>query len=220
MKNIVIFGSGGHSKVILSEILESKNDFKFCGFVDSSKKTGSIVTKVKKKNYKIINLKSTKIKDLYGIIGIGDNFLRYKNYQIIKSKFKYLKWAKIISKKSNINANVKIGTGSVILANSFIGSGSKINKHCIINSSTSIDHDNSLESFSSTGPGVITGGNVKLKKFSHLGIGCVVKNNITICENVICGGKSYVNKNCKKNSLYFGVPSKFIKSRKLGQKYL
>ena len=52
MKNIVIFGSGGHSKVILSEILESKNNFKFCGFVDSSKKIGSIVTQVKKKNTK------------------------------------------------------------------------------------------------------------------------------------------------------------------------
>ena len=77
-----------------------------------------------------------------------------------------------------------------------------------------------MESFSSTGPGAITGGNVKLKNFSHLGIGCVVKNNIVINENVICGGKSYVNKSCKKNSVYFGVPSKFIKSRKLGQKYL
>ena len=26
----------------------------------------------------------------------------------------------------------------------------------------------------------------------------MVKNNILIKENVICGGKSYVNKNCKK----------------------
>ena len=106
MKNIVIFGSGGHSKVILSEILESKNNFKFCGFVDSSKKIGSIVTQVKKKKYKIINLKSKKIKDLYGIIGIGDNFLRYKYYLIIRDKFKNLKWATIISKKSNIKDNV------------------------------------------------------------------------------------------------------------------
>ena len=60
----------------------------------------------------------------------------------------------------------------MILANSFVGYGSKIGEHCIINSSTSIDHDNFFGDFCSTGPGVITGGNVKLRELSHLGIGC------------------------------------------------
>jgi len=32
-----------------------------------------------------------------------------------------------------------------------------------------------------------------------------------ISENVVCGGKSFINKNCKKNSVYFGIPLKFIK---------
>ena len=220
MKNIVVFGSGGHAKVILNEILDFKSKYKFFGFVDNSKKTGSNIVKINKRNFKIIDIKNIKIKNLYGVIGIGDNYLRYKNSKLLKNQFKNIKWETIISKKSIVKSNVNIGSGSVILANSFIGSGSMIKEHCIINSSTSIDHDNSLEDFSSTGPGAITGGNVKLKNFSHLGIGCVVKNNIVIYENVICGGKSYINKNCKKNSVYFGVPSKFIKSRKLGQKYL
>ena len=38
MKNIVIFGSGGHAKVILAEILQFKSKYKFHGFVDESKK--------------------------------------------------------------------------------------------------------------------------------------------------------------------------------------
>ena len=82
------------------------------------------------------------------------------------------------------------------------------------------ENDNLFENFSSTGPKVVTGGNVKIGSFSHIGIGSVVKNNILIKENVICGGKSYVNKNCKKNSIYYGIPSKFKKLRKLGEKYL
>jgi sugar O-acyltransferase (sialic acid O-acetyltransferase NeuD family) len=220
MKNIVIFGSGGHAKVILNEILDFKSKYNFIGFVDNSKKVGTNIVRINKKNFKIIDLKTIKIKNLYGVIGIGDNYLRYKNYKLLIDQFESIKWQTIISRKSIIKSNVNIGSGSVILANSFIGSGSEIKEHCIINSSTSIDHDNKLESFTSTGPGVITGGNVNLKKFSHLGIGCIVKNNIRIDENVICGGKSFINKNCKKNSVYYGVPSKFIKSRKLGQKYL
>ena len=220
MKNIVIFGSGGHAKVILNEILELKNKYNFFGFVDSLKKNGTKIVSINKKNFSVVDIKNIKNKNLYGIIGIGDNYLRYKNFKLLSNQFKHIKWETLISKNCIVKSNVKIGSGSVILSNSFIGSGSKIEDHCIINSSSSIDHDNNFDSFSSTGPGVITGGNVRVKEFSHLGIGSVIKNNVVISENVVCGGKSFVNKNCKKNSVYFGTPSKFIRLRKLGQKYL
>ena len=220
MKNIVIFGSGGHAKVILNEILDLKNKYNFLGFVDSLKKNGTEIVSMNKKNFRVIDIRNIKKKNLYAIIGIGDNYLRYKNFKLLKDQFNHIKWESLISKNCIIKSNVKIGSGSVVLANSFVGSGSKIEEHCIINTSNSIDHDNNFKSFSSTGPGVITGGNVKVKKFSHLGIGCVIKNNIVINENVVCGGRSYVNKNCKKDSVYFGIPSKFMKSRKFGQKYL
>tara|TARA_Y100000996_G_scaffold408941_1_gene388828 strand:- start:247 stop:909 length:663 start_codon:yes stop_codon:yes gene_type:complete len=220
MKNIIIFGSGGHAKVILSEILKYKNKYNFFGFVDSSKRNGQTIIKINKKNYKVISIKKNQTKNLYGVIGIGDNYLRYKMYKKIIKELVNIKWETIISKNSKLSPNTQIAGGSVILGNSFIGTGTKIKEHCIINSSNSIDHDNFFENFSSTGPGVITGGNVKVDNYSHLGIGCVVKNNISIKENVICGGKSYINVNCKKNSIYIGTPCKFKKYRKLGDKYL
>lgn len=220
MKKIVIFGSGGHAKVILSEILKFKKKYEFFGFVDNSKKIGSTIIEINKKKFKILNTKKIKNKNFHGIIGIGDNYLRYKEFLKIGKIFKNIKWESIISKDSQINPNTKIGKGSVVLSNTFISTGTEIKDHCIINSSNSIDHDNIFNNFSSSGPGVITGGTVHVDKFSHLGIGCIVKNNISIKENVICGGKSYINKNCKKNSIYFGIPSKFKKFRKLGEKYL
>ena len=180
-----------------------------------------MVTTINGKKYKIIDIEKIKKKNLYYIIGVGDNFLIEKKIlkDIISKNIK-LKLTSIISSKSKISKNVQIGQGSVILANSFVGYGSKIGEHCIINSSTSIDHDNFFGDFCSTGPGVITGGNVKLRELSHLGIGCVVKNNVSIDKNTICGGKSYVNKDCKKDSVYYGIPIKFVKTRKLGEKYL
>jgi hypothetical protein len=83
MKNIVIFGSGGHAKVILNEILDFKSKYNFFGFVDNSRKTGSNIVKINKRNFKIIDIKNMKIKNLYGVIGIGDNYLRYKNYELL-----------------------------------------------------------------------------------------------------------------------------------------
>ena len=69
------------------------------------------------------------------------------------------------------------------------------------------------------GPGVITGGNVEVGFNSHIGIGTVLKNNVSIDENTVVGGGSYVNKNCKKNFIYYGVPAIPIRKRKKSEKY-
>ena len=81
-RNIVILGNGAHSKVLVSEILKLKN-FKIIGFVNYNKKFKKIITYNKKnyKNYKNIkDIKNIYNKKIYGIIGIGTNFIRKKAY--------------------------------------------------------------------------------------------------------------------------------------------
>ena len=223
MKKILIFGSGGHSRVILSEIIQIKG-YKVIGFVDDKIRKGKIIDRYKNKRFKVVStseeVKKFLDKNTYGIIGIGSNFLRKKISQKINKIHKNFNWATIVSKNSKINGNVKIGKGSLIVSGSVINTGTKIGEHCLINTSSSIDHDNNFKNFSSTGPRVTTGGNVKLGQCSHLGMGAVVKNQITIGDNTIVGSKSMVLKNCNKNSVYYGMPAKKIKSRKENSKYL
>tara|TARA_B100000575_G_C23094122_1_gene630930 strand:+ start:225 stop:890 length:666 start_codon:yes stop_codon:yes gene_type:complete len=221
MKNIIIFGSGYHSKVIFSEILKLKN-YRFFGFVDEKKRKDKVILKYKNKTFKNLGkFKDIKTKKkLCGIIGIGDNHLREMIYKNIKKIKKNFKWERIISKNSIISEKVKIGDGSFVVSGSIINTGSIIGKHCIINTSSSIDHDNIFEDFSSTGPGVITGGNVRVKRKSFLGLGCKVKHKITINKNTVIGANSYVNSNCISNSVYFGSPATRKKARKEGEKYL
>ena len=126
----------------------------------------------------------------------------------------------IVSKNSTINGNVRIGKGSLIVSGSVINTGTKIGEHCLINTSSSIDHNNIFKNFSSTGPGVTTGGNVELGQCSHVGIGATIKNQISIGDNTIVGARSLLLKNCKKNSVYYGIPAKKIRGRKYNSKYL
>lgn len=222
MKKIIIFGTGDHARVIFSEIIQLKN-FKVLGFSDKLSKKGKIIEIFKNKEYKnlgdLTHIK--KYKNIYGIIGVGHNFLRKKIFKEIDSVFKKnIKWATIISKNSILNGNVSVGEGTVIISNSVVNSGTKFGKHCLINTSSSIDHHNSFGNFSSTGPGVVTGGNVKIGEMTHLSIGSTVKNNITIKSNALIGGSSFVNKDCDRNSVYYGVPAKKIKSRNENEEYL
>jgi acetyltransferase-like isoleucine patch superfamily enzyme len=65
--------------------------------------------------------------------------------------------------------------------------------------------------FINISPSVVTGGSVVINDNSDIGIGSTIKNNILIDKNVKIGGKSFVNKDCKSNSLYYGSPIKKIK---------
>ena len=88
----------------------------------------------------------------------------------------------------------------MILAGSVISTETKIYNHVSINTGSYIDHNNIFHNFSSTGPGVITGGNVTVSEQSFLGIGSVIKDKIFIGKNTVIGGKAFVRKNCKANS--------------------
>ena len=220
MKKIIIFGTGVHSKVVFSEIIQLRK-FSILGFIDDFIEKGEIIETHKRKKYKnlgkIKDLK--KFKNVSGIIGIGTNYVRKKIFEEINTLIKNFKWATVISKNSIINGKVTIGDGSVIVSNSVINTGTIIGNHCLINTSSSIDHDNKFDDFSSTGPSVTTGGNVSVGEMSYLGIGSTIKHQINIGKNTIIGGNSFVNKNCEDNSVYYGVPSKKIRTRKSEDSY-
>ena len=222
MKKIVIFGSGGHAKVVFSEIIKLKK-FKFLGFVDNYKKKGELIISFNKKNYynlgsikEVINKK----KNIRGVIGVGVNFVREKIVRDVKRINNNFKFQQIISKDAIINPDVFIDEGTLVVSGTIINTGTEIGKHCIINTSCSIDHDNKFSDFSSAGPGVITGGNVKVGYKSYLGLGCKIRQNVEILDNTVVGFGSLVNKNCKKNSIYWGSPAKKIRKRKNNENYL
>ncbi len=222
MKNIIIFGGGSSARVIFSELITLRK-FKILGFIDNYSEKGKVIDTFKGKNFKnlgkismISNINNT----VFGIIGVGDNYIRQKISSEVLKYSRNFKWETIISKTAIINHKVTIGKGSVIMPNVVINTGTNIGSHCLINTSSSIDHDNIFEDFSSTGPGVVTSGNVNLGKYSHIGVGGIVKHGVKIGHNTIIGGNSFVNKLCKNNCVYFGNPAKKRKGRKIGEKYL
>ena len=95
MKNIVIFGSGDHAKVIFYEIIKI-NKYNIIGFIDN-KNVNAIITLYKKKKYKILG-KISEFKDkkinFCGIIGVGSNFIREKILIEVEKNIKDFSWEK------------------------------------------------------------------------------------------------------------------------------
>ena len=217
---IIIIGTGGHSKVIV-DIIQNEQKYEIAGFIDNNLPKGHKVFdyEVLGKEQEINNL-INKYKIFGGIIAIGDNFIRSnveKKIRLLCNEFKFIN---CIHPNSNIAFNVVMGEGNVVMAGATINTSSEISNHCIFNTNCSIDHDNRIADFASIAPNGVTGGNVEVGCQSYLGLGCLIRHNIKILENTIVGLGSLVNKDCKKNSIYYGSPAILIRKRKNNEIYL
>ena len=220
MKNIVIFGSGGHSKVLI-DIIEKLGDYNLVGLIDTFKEKGKLIF-----DYEVIG-KEDDIEDLIenyniqcGVIGIGDNFIRKKVVEFVHQKNLNFKFETLIHPKSNIGKNVIVGDGTVVMSGVSINSDTKTGNHCIINTNSSVDHDCHLGDYVSVSPNSGIGGNVNIGDHSFIGIGSNIIHNINIGNNNVIGSSSLVNRDIGSNILGYGVPFKEIRKINKGEKYL
>jgi hypothetical protein len=94
MDNIAIFGDTGMAKDIKGCLLANKNEKNIIFINDSNEKDLQLMNK-----------------DNYGfIMGIGDNKIRFK----INEKYPKLNWINVISNRSIIAHDFKIGFGNYI----------------------------------------------------------------------------------------------------------
>tara|TARA_B100000886_G_scaffold337991_1_gene299886 strand:- start:775 stop:1437 length:663 start_codon:yes stop_codon:yes gene_type:complete len=220
MKNIIIFGAGGHSKVIV-DIIEKLEKYNIVGIVDKYKCKGELFF-----DYKIIGIEEEidMLMNDYniqcGVIGVGDNSIRKKVFETVSRKYPRFNFETLIHPKSNIGIGVKLGDGSVVMSGVSINANTTIGNHCIINTNSSVDHDCNLGNYVSLAPNSAVGGNVNIGNYSFLGMGSNVLHNITIGKNNVIGASSLVVKDIGDFVLGYGVPFKKVRKVNLNEKYL
>ena len=219
-KNILIFGTSGHAKVVI-DIIEKERKYKIAGLLDSFKNKGELLF-----NYSVLGgennlVQIVKENDISGIIvAIGDNFVRKKIVTIIKELLPKIIFINAIHPSVKIGKSVKLGQGIALMPSVVINSDCVIGDFCFINTNSSLGHDGEMHDFSSISSGVKTGGNLILGSFSAISIGSTIIENITIGNNTIIGAGSMVNRSIPSNKLAFGVPARIIKERASGGGYL
>lgn len=209
--NILIFGTGGHARVV-SEAIQKQSQYQIIGFVGPKKNQT-----LNDLPYPFLgdesNLKEIISKNNItgGIIAIGENSLRKKVYSSIIKVVSNFNFINCIHPFSSIADDVIIGNGNVILAGAVVNTNTKIGDHCILNTRSSLDHDCKLSSFSSIGPNAVVGGGTKIGEQVFLGIGAIIFQGLSIEDRCTIGAASLVNKNTLSDSLYYGSPAKLIK---------
>ena len=194
----ILWGAGGHAKVIVS-ILEDMKGM-IVGVIDSD---------ISKKQLEGIPVVSTYNPDVFlnakAIISIGDNQIRKKLAKTIKHQSEA-----VIHSSSIIDKKAIIGAGTVVMQNTTIQRDVSIGKHVIINTSSSIDHDSHIAAFAHIAPGVVLCGNVQVGEGALIGAGAVVLPGVKIGKWATIGAGSIVLYDVQDNEVVVGNPARKI----------
>tara|TARA_B100001971_G_C18088902_1_gene482405 strand:- start:145 stop:798 length:654 start_codon:yes stop_codon:yes gene_type:complete len=213
MNNIVLFGSAGHAKVV-ADIVEQEGLYKIAGLIDPNRPTGAEFF-----GYKILGsddelpllIKKHHIEG--GVIGIGDNWVRYLTAQNILNLVPDFCFIKAVHPAAQIASRVTLKRGTIVAAGAVINSGSEIGEFCLINTLSSVDHDNMFEDYSSIMPNAATAGHVRVGAFSLLGMGASILQKVHIGKHTVVGAGSVMLKSAGDYSVVIGSPAKVRKTR-------
>lgn len=143
------------------------------------------------------------------ILGIGDNSIRNKVAQLIKTKTKNI--LNVIHPLASIGLKVTIGEGNFIAKNVAINPLARIGNYCILNTGCIIEHECIIDNGVHVAPGVVLAGNVTVGENTFIGANAVVKQGVSIGKNVVIGAGTVVIRDVLDNIKIAGNPAKQIR---------
>ena len=149
MNDWVVYGGGGHARVIGDAITLNKD--RLITYFDDNKELSSI------NGTPVLPYHENAEQQAKMIIAIGNNEVRRNIAMYIVHEF-----GTVIHPKAIVANDVVIGKGSVVLAGAVIQSGTIIGKHVIINANVTIDHDAVIDDFCCIYPNSYIGGGAKI----------------------------------------------------------
>ena len=197
-ETIVIYGAGGHAKVI-ADILRLTEQYEIIGFLDDNNPQkygndfyGSYIIGGKEKLNLIKKNGTVNI-----IIGFGNNYIRLRLGGMLK--------------KIGFNLVSAIHPTSILARDISIGPGTVVAAGVIINTNVTIDHECNIQDGVHISPGVIIAGNVNVGKGSWIGVGAIISDHIIIGSGSIIGAGAVVVNNIPNDVVAYGFPAKPIR---------
>lgn len=140
------------------------------------------------------------------IVAIGNNEIRAEKLGWLDEVAADV--VSLIHPSACVSRYAEIGRGTVVMPGVVVNAGSFIESGVILNTGCSIDHDCLIRTSAHISPGARLAGGVEVGDHSWLGIGCSVKQGISIGRDVIVGAGAVVVSDLPDGVIAVGVPAK------------
>ena len=155
MNSLVLYGAGGHAKVIYDIILS--NDMLLEYLVDDNPPADFF------HHLEIYKPTEELLRKHKVIVAVGDANAREK---IVNKLHGICDFETLIHRSAFVSRFSELGDGTVVMPQVCVNAEVKIGNHCIINTASVIEHDCVIEDFVHISPTVTLAGNITIKKKS------------------------------------------------------
>lgn len=211
-KRVLVWGAGGHGKVLVDALLAA-SQWEVAGIIDED---GN------KNNTEVLGINVTLFEfDLRGTakrfhcdtvaVAIGDNYTRCEKFRLLRDAG--LSAANVVHPSAHVSPFVKLGEGVVILAGATVNPGTVIEDNVCVNTAASVDHDNHLAHSCHIFPHATLTGTVRIEEFAHVGAGAVIVPNRIVGKYSFVGAGAVVVNDVPEGVVVCGVPAKFTREQ-------
>ncbi len=200
-KIVFLFGYSGHAYVIIESFLAT--GFTIAGYFDYQEALSNPFQIPYYGFEGTMDVKSI-VKNSFVFPSVGDNNIRAKLISLFERQ--QLNQYTLIDPSASVSPTAEIQLSTYIGKNANINAKAIIGKGVIVNTAAVVEHECEVQDFCHIAPAAVLCGNVRIGEASFIGAHSVVRNNTTICSDVILGAGSVVVKNIIQGGIYYGNP--------------
>mgnify|MGYP005854791041 CR=1 FL=1 len=190
---IVIYGGGGHGKILI-DLVKALRDYRLAGIIDDGLPRNSTILGVPVLGgaEMLPRLHADGVRlAVNGVGGISNSSTRIKIFQqLAEAGFAF---PAIVHPTATVEASASIAPGAQVLAHAYLGSAARLGFGAILSTGAIVSHDCVLGDFVNVSPGAILAGGVSVGDGTLIGMGVTVNLGVKVGAGTRIGNNATVN---------------------------
>jgi UDP-perosamine 4-acetyltransferase len=209
-KPIVIIGAGGHAKVVIAVLLDSRETIRgIVERVSQSNEQSVLGVPVIGDDESLLQYPPSDVVLVNAIGSVSSNAHRrdvFNRFLALGYRFHPVRHSSAICARG-----VSIGEGVQLMAGSVIQPGAVLGDNVILNTMASVDHDCQIGNHVHIAPGAVISGGVAIGEGTHIGTGAVIIQNIRVGKDCLIAAGAVVLRDIPDGTAVAGVPARPMK---------
>ena len=198
-KPLLVFGAGGHGRVVAEAAL-LQGDW---GQINASARSLPVQTSELLPGIQLLNLDSALSANMSLHIAIGNNVARQAEAEALGIN----RLASVVHPRASVSAFSRLGAGCFVAAGAVVSPAANLGVGVIVNHGAVVDHDAEVGAFSHIAQRASVCGHAVLGQRVLVGSGAVVLSSVVLGDDVVLSPGSVASSNLLAPGVYAGCPA-------------